>query len=392
MAYVITAVGAGGKTSCLAARGMEYLSCGKTVAFTTTTHIWNPGREKDGILYFGTEGTDGKLGFPGPEIYEKLCRDFDVVLVEGDGSHRMPVKIPNDSEPVVPENTDEILVVMGKHAVGRELGTVCHRYFKMPEERRPGRAEEIVTEQFLRTTAEKFYIQPLSIRFPDAKISYVLSDMTESGFDHDIRKITFVLLASGFGKRFGKNKLTEPYRGEKLYRHMLLKLVSASAHIGKETEVLVVTQYEQIMDEVNNDGIRSLRAVRNPEAAEGIAASVRIGTGEAEKNGADAVIFFAADMPDLPEKDICRFTKQFLFSGKTYACMEAIDEASGAGTPVNPGAFRFRDGVAENLLFLSGDRGAMRIIKGHLPECHVYQIEKEKVRDIDLREDMESRM
>ena len=42
MAYVITAVGAGGKTTYLKKRALEYLRQGKRCALTTTTHIWPP--------------------------------------------------------------------------------------------------------------------------------------------------------------------------------------------------------------------------------------------------------------------------------------------------------------------------------------------------------------
>ena len=42
MAYVITAVGAGGKTSFLKQKAARYLREGKTALLVTTTHIWGP--------------------------------------------------------------------------------------------------------------------------------------------------------------------------------------------------------------------------------------------------------------------------------------------------------------------------------------------------------------
>ena len=52
MAYIITAVGAGGKTSYLKKRALEYLRQGKRAAITTTTHIWppDPGRLLSGEI------------------------------------------------------------------------------------------------------------------------------------------------------------------------------------------------------------------------------------------------------------------------------------------------------------------------------------------------------
>ena len=44
------------------------------------------------------------------------------MLAEGDGSHCMLVKIPGQTEPGIPEHTDEIVVVMGAHAwLGEDL-------------------------------------------------------------------------------------------------------------------------------------------------------------------------------------------------------------------------------------------------------------------------------
>ncbi len=37
----------------------------------------------------------------------------DLVLVEADGSRRLPVKVPGPNEPVVPKNSDMVLCVLG---------------------------------------------------------------------------------------------------------------------------------------------------------------------------------------------------------------------------------------------------------------------------------------
>ena len=161
MAYIITAVGAGGKTGFLRRLAVRLLREGKTVLLAATTHIWGPrdggwtrtvlyeeGTEQEFPWKKGDKGTeqaflwkkegeadlagvlqpDGKLSALPPEIFRKLCENYDCVLVEGDGSHCMPMKIPTESEPVVPENTDEIVVVMGRHALGRKVRAVCQRF------------------------------------------------------------------------------------------------------------------------------------------------------------------------------------------------------------------------------------------------------------------------
>ncbi len=468
MAYVITAVGAGGKTTYLRKRAEEYLRQGLRVVMTTTTHIWppvdatsglpvpetaqisgvsfflenvqsqgnnlfpknvqsaenTPFSEKDqnagisflqgedqtipgtssqarseeaamrfpgaalnlpgkALVYAGKKEPSGKLSFPGEEAYEELCRIFDVVLAEGDGSHCMPVKIPGQTEPVIPEHTDEIVVVMGAHAVGRRLDVVCQRYARNPQliyrmnlsdlDGRDDGADasepQYVTEDMLRALARQFYIEPLQCRYPDARIHFELSRMP-----HCAGRTAGVIMASGFGRRYGGNKLLAPYCGKPLYRHTLEHVAAA---LGKENTI-VVTQYPEIRDEVRSMGID---AVMNPSADEGICASIRIGTQRAIDMKADRVMFFAADMPDLPAEEIAMFARQFAGSGKWYGCMEFGEEH----TATNPGAFRL-DKAAEKLLQLTGDRGAMRIMKQEPWNIYSYQIAPEWARDIDTKE------
>ena len=72
--------------------------------------------------------TDGeKIIALSKETFDTVCAHADVVLVEADGSKQMPLKYPNDREPVIPEHTDEIIIVCGLQALGRPAKEVCHR-------------------------------------------------------------------------------------------------------------------------------------------------------------------------------------------------------------------------------------------------------------------------
>ena len=73
-------------------------------------------------------------------------------------------------------------------------------------------------------------------------------------------KISFIYMASGFGSRFGSNKLLVPFKGKALYRHGLDCICRAAGELEKEgyqTEVLVVSQYEEILEKARDCG-RSL--------------------------------------------------------------------------------------------------------------------------------------
>ena len=413
-ATVITAVGAGGKTTYLEKRAADYVRRGMRAVITTTTHIWKPEtaaastgdaferyvfHTESGIDYAGTPEESGKLSAPPAEVLDWIIASYDAVLVEGDGSHCMPVKIPGPGEPVIPDETDEIAVIMGRQAVGRKLSVVCHRY---DENRLP---DGIVTDDMLETIARDFYIAPLQERYPGTDVFYAPSEYRPEmwelpGSVADLA-VTAVLLASGFGRRYGGNKLEEDFGGKPLYRRTLDHVAQA---LGRD-RTIVVTQYQSILDEMEREGIS---AVRNDFAADGISASIRIGTQEAlKREDTEAVIFFAADMPYLPADEIRRYARQFLWSEKTFGCMVAGPQH----VMTNPGAFRLYESPALNieertgqhgsgqhepghgkinaaagqLLALSGDHGAMRIMKQFPQEIYRYQVAEESVRDIDVR-------
>lgn len=138
----ICAVGSGGKTTLLYRLAQEYRAAGKKVLLMTTTKMYRP--EEYGVL-----GTDGKKicaqlqsqGFAVagtafgeekmaalPEAAWRMAYDAaDIVLAECDGSKRLPLKFPSQSEPVLPKECDFLIAVQGMAGIGKPLGEVCHR-------------------------------------------------------------------------------------------------------------------------------------------------------------------------------------------------------------------------------------------------------------------------
>jgi molybdenum cofactor cytidylyltransferase len=122
----VTFVGAGGKTSLI-----EYLTAGavqrgKRVAITTTTKIFVkdpyilteerglPDRpDMPSYLRIGRSLESGKLtGVTFDEI-NRMGDLFDLVLIEADGSKRLPLKYPAEYEPVIPPCSEMIFVIAG---------------------------------------------------------------------------------------------------------------------------------------------------------------------------------------------------------------------------------------------------------------------------------------
>ena len=107
---------------------------------------------------------------------EKLMEDLlylaDEILIEADGSAHMPVKAPAEHEPVLFPYMDEVVIVMGAHAIGKPLQEVCHRADYAKKILKCD-ADKIVTATDIRVLAEQGYAIPIQKQFPWMKISKV---------------------------------------------------------------------------------------------------------------------------------------------------------------------------------------------------------------------------
>ena len=140
---VIAVVGAGGKTTSISHLAKELVSLGKRVVITTTTHMFLPTElgvlveDKDqvldmldtkGLAVVGTPCENEKMTKVSDSFFEWLRRISDYVLVEADGSKRLPIKVPDKHEPVLPVDTDLMIVVAGLSCLNHSLQECCHRW------------------------------------------------------------------------------------------------------------------------------------------------------------------------------------------------------------------------------------------------------------------------
>lgn len=136
--FVISIVGAGGKTSLMYCLAEMYSENNMNVLMTTTTHIYKPERykyaadeeqlgkiwDRGGIAVMGEPCEEKKLSQP--EDIDRYISLADVAIIEADGSRGMPCKVPYDHEPVVPEQSDMVIGVVGIDALGKPLNKVCY--------------------------------------------------------------------------------------------------------------------------------------------------------------------------------------------------------------------------------------------------------------------------
>lgn len=184
MIYAVT--GSGGKTSLIKKMTADFLAQGKKVLVTTSTKMYI---EKDTILSDDADVIIGELldkgyvmaGLPvgekigelSYETYLKVCEYADEVLVEADGSKHMPIKFPNDTEPVIYDNIDEIIVVAGLHALNKTFKDVSFR-LELVKECLGVEDNDLVTKEHIDKLLRKGYIEPLGRKYPDKKINVVL--------------------------------------------------------------------------------------------------------------------------------------------------------------------------------------------------------------------------
>ena len=136
---VTALIGGGGKTTLMYTLAEELRRRG-TVIVTTSTHIQRPEQypvltaadnvaaalAAHGAVCVAGETAEGKLCAPALS-FETLAALADFVLVEADGSRRLPLKAHAPHEPVIPANTRRTVYVVGADGFGRPIRQICHR-------------------------------------------------------------------------------------------------------------------------------------------------------------------------------------------------------------------------------------------------------------------------
>ena len=463
MAYVIAICGAGGKTTLCKKLALKYAKDNKKVCITTTTNMWFDDEVRENFFDIDTYAVGasptspicrgelrepavvgastaspqsmgkfcqiGKIYYAGhvlkekrkltplkSEEYKKLCDIFDYVIIEADGSRAMPMKIPNVTEPVIPDNVDEIIVVVGMESIGRKIGYICHRFDEFyGKDKFLGdiniEPDTIVDEELIDKFLSHYYVEPLKKRFDSVKINIYKNDYINQKVDNkkdkdiDIlftdkkeipTKICISLLASGFSKRFGNdNKLLisipDKYRldvtHDKLYQIMIDKMLSVKDSIKQifindlsvndiNIDIVVVSQYEEILNDINYQN--KVTFIKNENASLGLSSSIKLIVSKYKNY--DAIIFINADMPLLTVDELTKFIYNSMLNNNKMAAMFT-------DIPKNPAYFEkeYYDLIEK----IDGDKGPREILDNNIKDLYRYYIDSKELFEIDTKEDFE---
>ena len=102
----------------------EALENSKTLLQSKVLSLWD--KSQNPILCLGTLETTGKLS-PFPLPFSAIEQMADFVLVEADGSKRLPGKAHGRNEPEIPKESQRTVLVFGASALHKPISEVIHR-------------------------------------------------------------------------------------------------------------------------------------------------------------------------------------------------------------------------------------------------------------------------
>ena len=183
-------------------------------------------------------------------------------------------------------------------------------------------------------------------------------------------RINLILLAAGNSKRFNGNKLLAIYKDKPIYMYIVEKVLDL-----KLNKIICVTQYEEIKVGLLNTDIN---VVINDNSSLGISSSIKLGI-NFDKN-ADGYMFMVCDQPFISIKTLNSLIDNFIKGDKGIVCVGYGDNKG------NPVIFSKR--YINELLSLEGDNGGKRILKSHLNDLNIVNVDNEiELADIDTQEE-----
>jgi molybdenum cofactor cytidylyltransferase len=185
--------------------------------------------------------------------------------------------------------------------------------------------------------------------------------------------ISAVILAAGKSERMGKAKLFLPFNKQTVIEEVIDQVKASQVYHIR----LVYGDWEDKWRRIAEK--KGIPIIHNPDYQQGQSTSVRVGV-RSLPDEAEGIIFILGDQPLIKSEVIDRLINIF------YLCRPSIVAPIYQGKRGNPVLFHRK--WREELLALSGDRGAREILQQHSHEVlKVYFAEGIYNMDIDTEED-----
>ena len=193
--------------------------------------------------------------------------------------------------------------------------------------------------------------------------------------DGTIQKCAVVILAAGQSKRLGHPKQLVVYNGETLLNRAIDSAVETKI---ENIFVVLGAHFEDIKESISN---KSISILINKNFEEGMASSIRCGLNEiiSASPQIECVILMVCDQTYVSSDLILNLLSEHKKSDKPII---ASQYENILGTPA-----LFHKSFFEELLQITGDVGAGKIIKQNLSQVAIVPFEKGIV-DIDTFEDL----
>lgn len=142
---LIAITGSGGKTTLMERLASYFKKEGYSVLITTTTKVASPyihdycvdhiysddsifdheARKGEVVFFANIMDTGKKWMSPSIDAIKALALSYDIVIYEADGSRGLPLKIHSDRDPVIIDNSDIAIAVMGLWGIGEKANQAC---------------------------------------------------------------------------------------------------------------------------------------------------------------------------------------------------------------------------------------------------------------------------
>ncbi|MEM2991335.1 MAG: selenium cofactor biosynthesis protein YqeC, partial [Halobacteria archaeon] len=326
--------------------------------------------------------SDGKIIGIDENSVELLSSISSIVLVEADGARGMSFKHPRAHEPVVPECSKKVVIVIGLDAFNSKIEDVCFHheqisgYFKdgildMSSLRKVLYSEDgylkckkekrkfflAVNKSDITREQTDAYLQCKMLYHPS--IDKILLTSTKENKAKIVNNmedsICGIVLAAGMSKRFGENKLIAKINSKPILQHVInacekSKLDRIYIVVGHEAEK-VISQMK----------VSRAEFVKNEDYELGMSTSLICGLRKAEGLDAglgaslDAVMFILGDQPFITSEIIDSLIEKYRKSC-AQICVPYCK-----GIRRNP--VIFSKPMFNKLFMLKGDKGARDVVE-----------------------------